>query len=273
MINQNKKIRCYVDKHFIIEISLLLPDKQKKIIISLFISDNIKVKELKEFISKDFDFPINTMRFFSPLQGTLEDSYEFQFEQDKKINLNLILIAPIESAHDLNPKNILKNENIQKNINEYKLIKKNELNEAVIRNNDLFKMSNSIHQLNNTKDEKNESSIFKDLNLANDKINNFNIINKNNKNENLILNKKNKNEICNFFLTKKSEKKLNKNFSFLNKKRLNTSDNTSKSEKENHITKNKNNKSIKVVNFNVNNVNKTINQNDVNTLSKEFLSS
>ena len=82
------------------------------------------------------------MRFFSPLQGTLEDSYEFQFEQDKKINLNLILIAPIESAHDLNPKNILKNENIQKNINEYKLIKKNELNEAVIRNNDLFKMNN-----------------------------------------------------------------------------------------------------------------------------------
>ena len=149
MINQNKKIRCYADKHFIIEISLLLPDKQKKIIISLFISDNIKVKELKEFISKDFDFPINTMRLFSPLHGTLEDSYEFQFEQDKKINLNLILIAPIESAHDLNPKNILKNENIQKNINEYKLIKKNELNESVIRINDLFNMNNSIQQLNN----------------------------------------------------------------------------------------------------------------------------
>ena len=270
MINQNKKIRCYADKHFTIEISLLLPNKQKKIIISLFISDNIKVKELKEFISKDFDFPINTMAFFSPLQGTLEDSYEFQFEQDKKINLNLILIAPIESAHGLNHKNVLKSENIQKNINEYKLIKKNELNESVIRNNDLFKMNNSIQQLSDTKDEKNEYNIFKDLNLANDKINN---INKNDKNESEILNKKNKNEICNFFLTKKSEKKLNKNFSFLSKKRLNTSDNTSKSEKENHITKTKNNKSIKVVNFNVNNVNKTINQNDVNTLSKEFLSS
>ena len=175
---------------------------------------------MKEFISKDFDFPINTMRFFSPLQGTLEDSYEFQFEQDKKINLNLILIAPIESAHGLNHKNVLKSENIQKNINEYKLIKKNELNESVIRINDLFNMNNSIQQLNNIKDEKNENNIFKDLNVANDKINNFNIINKNNKNENLILNKKNKNEICNFFLTKKSEKKLNKNFSFLSKKKI-----------------------------------------------------
>ena len=271
MINQNKKIRCYADKHFTIEISLLLPNKQKKIIISLFISDNIKVKELKEFISKDFDFPINTMAFFSPLQGTLEDSYEFQFEQDKKINLNLILIAPIESAHGLNHKNVLKSENIQKNINEYKLIKKNELNESVIRNNDLFKMNNSIQQLSDTKDEKNEYNIFKDLNLANDKINNFNI-NKNDKNESEILNKKNKNEICNFFLTKKSEKKINKNFRFLNKKRLSTSHNTSISEKENQITKGINNKSIKVINFNVNNVNKTINKNDVNTLNNEFIS-
>ena len=271
MINQNKKIRCYADKHFTIEISLLLPNKQKKIIISLFISDNIKVKELKEFISKDFDFPINTMAFFSPLQGTLEDSYEFQFEQDKKINLNLILIAPIESAHGLNHKNVLKSENIQKNINEYKLIKKNELNESVIRNNDLFKMNNSIQQLSDTKDEKNEYNIFKDLNLANDKINNFNI-NKNDKNESEILNKKNKNEICNFFLTKKSEKKINKNFSFLNKKRLSTSHNTITSEKENQITKGKDNKSIKVINFNVNNINKTINKNDVNTLNNEFIS-
>ena len=89
MINQIEKLRFPSDRHFTIEISLIMPTKQKKFIISLFISDNIKVKELKEFISKDFELPVSDMIFFNAFEGILQDSYEFQFEQDKKINLSL----------------------------------------------------------------------------------------------------------------------------------------------------------------------------------------
>ena len=271
MIKQNKEIICYNDKHFIIEISLLLPNKQKKIVISLFVSDNIKVKELKEFISKDFEFPFNTIKFFSPLQGFLEDSYEFQFVQDKKINLNLILIAPIEGANDLSQKNILKNENIQENINENKLIKKNELQDTVMKNNNLLKMCNSSQHLNNTKDKKKEYTIFKDINLENNNVDNLNI-NKNNKKESEIINKKTKNDNCSFFLTKKSQKKLNKNISFLNKKRFYDQHKTPESKKENIITEEKNNKNVKIINFNINNVNKVIKQDDIKNHSNEFFS-
>ena len=74
MINRIQEPKFSNEKHFIIEINLFLPEKQKKIIISLFISDNIKVKELKEFISHDFDLPINRLKFFYHLEGNLEDS-------------------------------------------------------------------------------------------------------------------------------------------------------------------------------------------------------
>ena len=119
MINRIQEPKFSNEKHFIIEINLFLPEKQKKIIISLFISDNIKVKELKEFISHDFDLPINSLKFFYHLEGNLEDSYEFLFEPDKKINLDLILSTPKKSATDLNYKNISKSENIHKNIKLY----------------------------------------------------------------------------------------------------------------------------------------------------------
>ena len=123
MINQNNQKRYRSDRHFIIEISFIIPNKLKKFIISLFISDNLKVLELKEFISKDFDIPINTFKFFYPLEGFLDDSYEFPFEQDKKINLDLILNEPKESAFDFNCENVSKKEENQNNINEIKLNK------------------------------------------------------------------------------------------------------------------------------------------------------
>ena len=269
MINQQKELISFNDKHFIIEISLILYEKLKKIIISLFISDNIKVKELKQFISKDFDFPINTINFFSPFHGILEDSYEFLFEQDKKINLDLILNVPTQSANDLNYKNVMKNQNIQKNVNEYKIIKKNESKDTVTRNNDFLKMNYSSQLLNNSNDEREEDNIFPTKKTKNNKINIFNN-NINEKNEKVMkTNIKIKNDKFNYFSTKKSEKNLGNNIPFLNKKRLSTTYRESKSKKETTFQNQKNSKKIKIINFNIN---KTINQNDKNSLNKDKIS-
>lgn len=258
MINQIEKLRFPIDRHFIIEISLIMTNIQKKFIISLFISDNIKVKELKEFISKDFDLPVKNMIFYNSLEGILQDSFEFQFEQDKKINLSLILNHPKKSASELNYINILKNEEIQKNINEYKIIKKNEINKTVVENNEFLKLNDLNKEIKNSSNSKNEDLPNNAINTCNNGIKNF----INNKKEKI--NEKIKNDKFNFFSTKISEKKRDLNHALLNKKR-NISPYQTKISK--NIIKNngveENTKKIKI-NFNIN---KAINKSEVDKIN------
>ena len=248
MINRIQEPKFSNEKHFIIEINLFLPEKQKKIIISLFISDNIKVKELKEFISHDFDLPINRLKFFYHLEGNLEDSYEFLFEPDKKINLDLILSTPKKSATDLNYKNFSKSENIHKNINfEYKINKKNEINDSVTGNNEIFiKINNSIEKLNKSIDDKKEYLEFNGIKLLNNNICSFN----NDKNNENKYDKKNNK--FNFFSTELSKKNIDKIPSLLNKKRSSNTYKDIKYKNESLNTKQMNNKNIKIINFNIN---------------------
>ena len=173
MIKQTKQGRYRSDSHFIIEISFILPNKQKKMIISLFISDNITVKELREFISKDFNIPINNLNLFYSSKGFLKDSFEFQFKQDNIINLDLILGAPKESAFDLKYKNVSKKEENQKNINEYNLNKKNELKSSVTRINDFFQINSQKRETVNSGNDKKETNLLYNQNLLNNSINNF----------------------------------------------------------------------------------------------------
>ena len=276
MMNRIKEPLLNTHQHFIIEISLILQKIQKKIIISLFISDNLKVKELKEFISKDFDFPINSMSFFSPLKGNLEDSYEFKFEPDKIVNLNLILNDFKESYGDLNKDIFWKKQDIQKNNNENKIFGKNEINNSIPRNNDFFSFNNEIKKIYNFNDNKNEPNIFKGLNIPNFKLNSLNnaqneIITKNGceKKINQV-----KNDNYNFILEKTNEKQKDKIFPLLNRKRFSTTFKTTKLNKDNQETKpkqniNSNKKNIKVINFNIN---KNINISKVNELKNDKIS-
>ena len=252
MIKQIKQGRYRSDKHFIIEISFILPNKRKKIIISLFISDNIKVKELREFISKDFNIPINTLKFFHSLEGFLEDSYEFEFEQDKIINLDLILNAPKESAFDFNHKNISKKEENQKKINEYKLNKKNEIKTSVTRINDFFKIISQKQEIVKSTNEKKENNLLNNKSSLNNSIN----IGNNDKSESKDKQKndENKRNYWHIFLTRNNDKDKEKNQIFLNKKRNDGSYKPIKTLNQKNFSKVeiKNNKNIKIINFNIN---------------------
>lgn len=274
-MNRIKEPLLNTHKHFIIEISLNLQKTQKKIIISLFISDTIKVKELKEFISKDFDFPINSISFFSPLIGNLEDSYEFKFEPDKKVNINLIINDFKESYENLNKDIYLKKQDIHQNVNGIKINKKNELNNSNIQNNDFFSINSGIKKLYNSNDNNNEYNIFHSLNIPNFKLNIFNKT----KNENISKNECEKkiNQVkkdkYNFILTQSNEKQRDKNLPLLNKKRFSTTFKTTKLNKDNQEVKQKQNinsikKNIKVINFNIN---KNIKLNKVNELKNDTI--
>ena len=273
MMNRIKEPLLNTHKHFIIEISLNLQKTQKKIIISLFISDTIKVKELKEFISKDFDFPINSISFFSPLIGNLEDSYEFKFEPDKKVNINLILNDFKESYEDLNKDMSLKKKDFHQNINEIKINKKNELNNLDIKNNDFFSTTSGIKKINNSIDNNNEYNNVHSLNIPNFKLNIFNKTQNENisKNECEKIINQVKNDKYNFILTQSNEKQREKSLSLLNKKRFSTTFKTTKLNKDNQEAKQKQNtnsikKNIKVINFNIN---KNFNLNKVNGLKND----
>ena len=274
-MNLIKEPMLSTHNHFIIEITLILQKTQKKIIISLFISDTIKVKELKEFISKDFDFPINSITFFIPFKGILDDSFEFKFEPDKKINLNLILNDFLENVEDLNNKVIFKKPIIQNNINDNKKIK-NEINNSVSNSASFFSISNDLQKLDNFKDNKNESNIYKSLNMSNIKLNIFNN-NQNeiiNKNECEKTNNQIKNDKCNFILSKTNEIQRDKVLPLLNKKRFSTTFKTTKLNKDNQEIKqkkslNSSKKNIKVINFNIN---KKICINNYNEFQKDIIS-
>ena len=252
MIKQTKQGRYRSDSHFIIEISFILPKKKKKMIISLFISDNITVKELREFISKDFNIPINNLNFFYSSKGFLKDSFEFQFKQDNIINLDLILGAPKESAFDLKYKNVSKKEENQKNINEYNLNKKNELKSSVTRINDFFQINSQKRETVNSGNDKKENNLLYNQNSFNNSINNF--INEKNINKDEEKKDEIKRNFLNFFLTKNSEKDKEKNINLLNKKRFLSSQKSIKPQNQKNFLKieQKNNKNVKIINFNIN---------------------
>ena len=252
MIKQTKQGRYRSDNHFIIEISFILPNKQKKMIISLFISDNITVKELREFISKDFNIPINNLNLFYLSKGFLKDSFEFQFKQDNIINLDLILGAPKESAFDLKYKNVSKKEENQKNINEYNLNKKNELKSSVTRINDFFQINSQKRETVNSGNDKKENNLLYNQNSFNNSINNF--INEKNINKDEEKKDEIKRNFLNFFLTKNSEKDKEKNINLLNKKRFLSSQKSIKPQNQKNFLKieQKNNKNVKIINFNIN---------------------
>ena len=252
MINQTKQGRYRSDSHFIIEISFILPNKQKKMIISLFISDNITVKELREFISKDFNIPINNLNLFYSSKGFLKDSFEFQFKQDNIINLDLILGASKESAFDLKYKNVSKKEENQKNINEYNLNKKNELKSSVTRINDFFQINSQKRETVNSGNDKKENNLLYNQNSFNNSINNF--INEKNINKDEEKKDEIKRNFLNFFLTKNNEKDKEKNPTLLNKKRFLSSQKSIKPQNQKNFLKieRKNDGGVKIINFNIN---------------------
>ena len=114
MMNEIKELNFTNNKQFIIEITLILIESQKKITISLFISAPITVLQLKEFISKDFDFDIQNMIFFYPPKGIIDNTYKFQAESNEKICLDLILDDKNTNLNILNNEKNIKNYELQK---------------------------------------------------------------------------------------------------------------------------------------------------------------
>ena len=91
MMNQIKELKNISKEEFIIEISHIILESLKKFTISIFISEPVTVLELKEFLSKDFDYKIEDMIIFYQHEGILENSYTFQAQPNQKIKLELII--------------------------------------------------------------------------------------------------------------------------------------------------------------------------------------
>ena len=290
MSNQIKELNNKDNKEFIIEISLILIKSLKKYTISLFISAPITVLELKEFIYRDFEFPIQNMIFFYPPKGIIDNNYVFPFEINKKIVLDLILNDSKNNIKNKNnemvlnnyikyPNSLFFNNILNKQNNLINLIKKN-------NNNYINKKENLQEKLIISHTNKEYYSLNNDRNnIINQSQENTNIINLNeneteniNKCENtsknainntkLDLNQLNNNK-CSFILTKKDNKQKEFNEHLLGKKKsFPTTFKTTILNKENEHTKPKIvlkqqiNNNFKVVNFNINknvsNVNKEI---------------
>ena len=274
-MNQIKELKNKDINRFIIEITLILPESQKKIIISLFITAPVTVLELKKFLSKDFEYPIQSMIFFYPLRGLVDNTFIFSSEPNTKIELSLVIddkkneSNKIKSDLDLIDKDF---HSISSNLN------LNSINNQISSN--LNKNFINIKDSNNNilqKDGKNtfikpsnDNQDFKLLNCHNlfgNKIN----MNGNNENKmentkivtNLDINNNNlyqtKNSKFNFFLTTTDNKQKISDEHFLEKKRSNpTTFKTTILNNDNENTKLKNNIKVqsnnnyKIVNFNVN---------------------
>ena len=280
-MNQIKELKDKDSNRFIIEITLILPELQKKIIISLFISAPVTVLELKKFLAKDFEYPIQSMIFFYPLRGLVDNSFIFSSELNSKIELSLVIddkkneshkdkydIGLINKDFKIMPNNLhdlqiinLKNTNINNNF----------ININRSNNNIPLKDSKNIFikPLNDKLDFKllNRQILFENKNNIND-----NNVNVNKINENKVKNIKNinkldlnnniyqlKNNKCNFFLTTTDNKQKTLDEHLLGKKRSNhTTFKTTILNIDNEYTKPKinnkaqNNSNIKIVNFNVN---------------------
>ena len=282
-MNQIKELKDKDNNRFIIEITLITPELDKKIIISLFISAPVTVLELKKFLSKDFEYPIQSMIFFYPLRGLVDNSYIFSSDANSKIELSLIIddkknesnknmydIGLINKDFKIMPNNLnnypinnLKNTNINNNF----------ININSSNNNISLKDSKNIFikPLNDKLDFKllNSQILFENKNNINDNIvKNMNV---NKINENKTENIKNinkfdlnnniyqiKNNKCNFFLTTTDNKQKTLDEHLLGKKRSNPTtfkttilnfDNENTKPKINNKAQSNNN--IKIVNFNV----------------------
>lgn len=282
MMNQIKELNNNNCKRFIIEVNLILLDSQKRYTISLFIYTTISVLELKRFISKDFEFSIQSMILFYPPKGIIDNAYKFLFEPNKIITIDLIIDRKKNQINKLNKEIALKNinyDNLPKNISncdKFLLNNKNNKNNLI---NNYIKPYNDINNtvllspynnlLNNPFNDNKQSQLPEKTNYFNNQINN-NIcksIIKDNKTENLNniykIDNNNLNQIknnkCNFILTKIDTKQKIANDNLLGKKRsFPATFKTTILNKENEITKQKamikpqNNSNIKIVNFSVN---------------------
>jgi len=272
MMNQIKKLKSISKEEFIIEISHILLGSLKKFTISIFISEPVTVLELKEFISKDFDYQIEDMIIFYEQQGILENSYTFRAEPNEKIELGLIVDdkKKIETSelHKKISKDYKETINLQNSyISPINKINSNSSLSISTKNNSNPIENNNKNLINNNINDKNDYYLPHNINLLNNKNiydindnirNNDNDVNKNlNKNENINLNIS-KNNKCNFVLTKMDSPKYINNDYLLGKKRANsTTFKTTLHKKEDKDTKEKTlikspNNNFKVINFNVN---------------------
>jgi len=271
MMNQIKKLKSISKEEFIIEISHILLGSLKKFTISIFISEPVTVLELKEFISKDFDYQIEDMIIFYEQQGILENSYTFQAEPNKKIELGLIIDdKKIETSelHKKISKDYKETINLQNSyISPINKINSNSSLSISTKNNSNPIENNNKNLINNNINDKNDYYLPPNINLLNNKNiydindnirNNDSDVNKNlNKNENINLNIS-KNNKCNFVLTKMDSPKYINNDYLLGKKRANsTTFKTTLHKKEDKDTKEKTlikspTNNFKVINFNIN---------------------
>ena len=168
MNNQIKELKNNVDEDFIIEISLFLLDIHKKLIISLFIRESISVLELKEFISKDFRYPIESMIIFSPIRGIVQNNYIFQAEPNKKIVLDLILD---KNKIEKEKKNNVKIENYESKTNFSEKVSLNsQTNQKNLTKHNHFNNNNNFPvNINNFNFDPNENNKTKDVKLLDDK--------------------------------------------------------------------------------------------------------
>ena len=130
-MNQIKELNKNNCKNFIIEIYLILLDSQKSFTISLFIYTTISVLELKQFISKDFEFSIESMIFFYPPKGIIDNTYKFLFEPNKIIRIDLIIDDIKKEINKVDKKIGLKNiycQSLPKNFNYNQILLNNKNN-------------------------------------------------------------------------------------------------------------------------------------------------
>ena len=263
MMNQIKELKKLNKEEFIIEIILILHESLKKFTISIFINEPVTVLELKEFISKDFDFQIEDMIIFYPHQGILENNYILQDKPNQKLELGLIIDdkklktselhkkISLDYKETINPQNnsISQVNKINSN-SSLSIYTKNNINPIDICNKSL---------INNNINDKNDYYFLLNINLLNNK--NIYDIKDNIRNNNNDVNKKpNKNEIiknnkCNFVLAKvDSPKYINSDY-LLGKKRVNSTTfktTLHKDTKEKALIKSPTNNNFKVINFNLN---------------------
>ena len=272
MMNQIKELKNLSKEEFIIEISHIILESLKKFTISIFISEPVTVLELKEFISKDFNYPKENMIIFYHHQGILENDYIFQAEQNHKIKLELFIDDKKIETSELHNKISIDYKETINSQNKFispinKIIRNNSFNIFTKNFNNLIESDNK--KLTNINiNEKNDYHLPNNINLLNNNnlcdINDNKRINNNdvnkilNKNENINLNIF-KNNKCNFVLTKMDSPKCTTNDFLLGKKRSSsTTFKTTIHKKEDKDINEKNhikplpNNNFKVINFNVN---------------------
>ena len=272
MMNQIKELKNISQEEFIIEISHIILESLKKFTISIFISEPVTVLELKELISKDFDYKIEDMIIFYRHQGILENNYTFQAEPNQKIKIELLIDDKKIETSELHKKISidyketinLQNTNILTN---KKIHSSNSLSIST-KNYSIPIESDNKNLTNNNINDKNDYYLPNNINLLNNKkicdINDNKRINNDdtnkilNKNENINSNVV-KNNKCNFVLTKMDSPKYTINDFLLGKKRrFPTTFKTTIHKKEEKDTNEKapikspNNNNFKVINFNVN---------------------